>query len=220
MADLLLVHGAGLGAWIWDGVLPHLPNARAIDLPGRGGGPTTLAQQAQAILDGLTAPTVLVGHSAGGFAITAAALQSPEKVAGLIYLCAFIPQPGQSIAQMRRACPGAGLTGSYAVAPGRQSFAFRPDRAREIFFHDCPDVSARMCAEPVAPQETALPGHPACPRAAIFCEDDRAIPLACQQDMAQGITLTTTLPCGHSPFLAMPSRLASTIRDLSDKICR
>lgn len=220
MADLLLVHGAGLGAWIWDDVLPHLPAARAIDLPGRGGTPATLAEQAQAILDAITTPTILVGHSAGGFAITAAALQAPEKVAGLIYLCAFIPQPGQSIAQLRRACPGSGLTGSYAVAPDRRSFAFRPDRARQIFFHDCPDASARMCAEPVAPQETALPARPTCPSAAIFCEADRAVPLTCQQRMAAGIAETATLPCGHSPFLAMPARLATTIRDLSDNFRR
>lgn len=220
MADLLLIHGAGLGAWIWDDVLPHLPTARAIDLPGRGGTPTTLADQAQAILDALTTPTVLVGHSAGGFAITAAALQAPEKVAGLIYLCAFIPQPGLSIAQLRRTCPGAGLTGSYAIAPDRRSFTFRPDRAREIFFHDCPDASARMCAEPIAPQETALPALPTCPRAAIFCAADHAIPLSCQQHMAQGIAPTATLPCGHAPFLALPTRLAATIRELSDNFRR
>ncbi|MBL4926573.1 alpha/beta fold hydrolase [Fuscibacter oryzae] len=220
MADLLLVHGAGLGAWIWDDVLPHLPAAHAIDLPGRSGSPTTLRDQAQAILDHISLPTVLVGHSASGFAITAAALLAPEKVAGLIYLCAFIPQPGQSIAQLRRACPGAGLTGSYSVVSDRLSFTFKPDRARDIFFHDCTDASARLCAEPVAPQETALPARPACPSAAIFCEADRAIPIACQQHMAQGIPLTATLPCGHSPFLAMPARLATTIRDLSDNFRR
>ena len=220
MADLLLVHGAGLGAWIWETVLPHLPTARALDLPGRGGSPTTLDDQAQAILDQITAPTVLVGHSAGGFAITAAALRAPDKVAGLIYLCAFIPQPGRSIADLRRACPGSGLTGSYRVAPDRQSFTFRPDRAREIFFHDCADASARMCAEPVAPQETALPGRATCPTAAIFCANDRAIPLTCQRNMAEGIALTATLPCGHAPFLALPDRLARTIRDQSDKLCR
>lgn len=224
MADLLLIHGAGLGAWIWEGVLPHLPTARALDLPGRGGSPTTLAAQAQAIVDSLATPTILVGHSAGGFAITAAALQAPEKVAGLIYLCAFIPQPGQSIAQLRRACPGAGLTGSYAIAPDRRSFTFRPERAREIFFHDCPDdcpdASARMCAEPIPPQETALPARPAIPTAAIFCADDRAIPLSCQQHMAQGIAPTATLPCGHAPFLALPTRLAATIRELSDNLRR
>jgi hypothetical protein len=38
--------------------------------------------------------------------------------------------------------------------------------------------------------------------------------------MAQGIAETATLPCGHSPFLAMPARLAATIRDLSDNFRR
>lgn len=223
MSEALLVHGAGLGGWIWEDVLPHLPGARAIDLPGRSGLACSLEDQARAILAEISSPAVLVGHSAGGFAITAAAELAPEKVAGLIYLCAFVPQRGLSIAQMRRACPEAGLTGSYLVAPDRQSFAFRPDRARDIFFHDCADASARMCAEPVVPQETALPSTDratALPRAAIFCEADRAIPLTCQRRMADGIALTALLPCGHSPFLAAPGALARTIRDLSDKFRR
>ncbi len=219
----VLVHGAGLGGWIWGDVLPRLPGARALDLPGRGGTPATLDDQAQAVLAAIPRRAVLVGHSAGGFAVTAAAQIAPEKVAGLIYLCAFIPQPGLSIAAMRRACPDAGLRGSYLVAPDRQSFAFRPERARDIFFHDCSDASARMCAEPVAPQETALPDTAraaALPRAAIFCAKDRAIPLTCQQRMAADIALTVTLPCGHSPFLACPEALARAIREVSDILCR
>ena len=223
MAEFLLIHGAGLGAWIWADVIATLAalghGARAIDLPGRGGAPTTLAAQAEAIVAALDRPTLLVGHSAGGFAITAAAGLAPERVAGLIYLCAFIPQPGQSIADLRRACPGTGLRGSYHVAADRQSFRFDPIRAKPLFFHDCPAPEAavaRMGAEAVAPQETALAGVPALPRGAILCEDDRAIPLDCQRRMATGIDLRRSLPSGHSPFLAMPDRLAAVLGDMAE----
>ena len=38
-AHFLLMHGAGLGSWIWDGFIPELnAPAEAIDLPGRGDG--------------------------------------------------------------------------------------------------------------------------------------------------------------------------------------
>ncbi|GAB1479089.1 alpha/beta fold hydrolase [Paracoccaceae bacterium] len=217
----MLIHGAGHGAWAWEAVIPALSgfghSARAIDLPGRGGTAATLAAQAGAIVAALRGPTVLVGHSAGGFAITAAALASAQ-VTRLIYLCAFIPQPGRSIADLRRACPEIGLRGSYRISADRQSFAFDPAKAKSLFFHDCPDpagAAARMCAEPVAPQETALERLPELPRAAILCSEDRAIPLAYQQKMAMGISVQRELPCGHSPFLSMPRDLAATLDVLS-----
>lgn len=223
MAEFLLIHGAGHGAWAWETVIPALTalghSARAIDLPGRGGTGTTLAAQAEAIVGALRGPTVLVGHSAGGFAITAAALASAQ-VTRLIYVCAFIPQPGRSIADLRRACPEIGLRGSYRISADRQNFAFDPEKAKSLFFHDCPHpaaAAARMCAEPVAPQETALERLPDVRRAAIFCSKDRAIPLAYQQKMAEGISARRELPSGHSPFLSMPGALAGALDGLSGR---
>ena len=37
---------------------------------------------------------ILVGHSMGGVAITAAAERAPEKIAAIVYLTAFMPQSG------------------------------------------------------------------------------------------------------------------------------
>lgn len=166
-------------------------------------------------------PTVLVGHSAGGFAITAAALQAPEKVAGLIYLLRLHPPARPIHRPVAPHLPRRGLTGSYAIAPDRRSFTFRPDFAPEsIFFHDCADASARMRRTPSPRKKPPCPRSPTCPRAAIFCAADHAIPLSCQQHMAQGIAPTATLPCGHAPFLALPTCLAATIRELSDNFRR
>lgn len=228
MVEIILIHGAGHGAWAWEAVIPELAalghSARALDLPGRGGGATTLAAQAAAIVAALDRPALMVGHSAGGFAITAAAEMAPEKVAGLIYLCAFIPQPGRSIADLRRDCPRAGLRGSYHVAADRQSFTFDAERAKSLFFHDCPapeTAISRMCAEPVAPQETALTSVAravALPRGAILCTQDRAIPPDCQLTMAQGIGCVRSLPSGHSPFLSMPGRLAAVLGEMMEKM--
>lgn len=220
MAEMLLIHGSCYGAWAFDRLIAALAGlgvkARAIDLPGRGGGVTSLAEQAEAIVAALDGPTVLVGHSAGGFAITAAAELAPEKVAGLIYLCAYVPAPGQSLADMRRAGPSQPLKGSFRLTADRKAYGFAPTRAKALFFHDCPDADAaiaRLCLEPVAPQETAFPAlhhAPNLPRAAIICADDRAIPPAYQAQMAAGMALTT-LASGHSPFLSMPDRLAEAL---------
>ena len=37
---------------------------------------------------------VLVGHSMGGLAITAAAERAPDKIAKIVYLAAFMPASG------------------------------------------------------------------------------------------------------------------------------
>lgn len=214
MAEVLLIHGSGFGACCWDALIPALARyghtARAIDLPGRGGTPTTLAAQALAIDKALTAPTILVGHSAGGFPITAAA--SP-LITARIYLAAYIPAPGQSVASLRRAGPSQPMRGAFQISPDRSAYAFAADRCHDLFFHDCPDAdtaTARMCAEPIAPQETALPHGPQGPAAAIICTDDRAIPPDWQRAMAKGLR-QTDLPSGHCPFLSMPETLAETL---------
>jgi pimeloyl-ACP methyl ester carboxylesterase len=82
--------------------------AAAIVLPCHGAdvtppGLVTMNDYARSITDALTEPTLLVGPSAGGFAITAAAERDPFHMAGLIYLSAYIPAPGLSLADLRRA---------------------------------------------------------------------------------------------------------------------
>lgn len=119
MTELLVIHGTCHGAWCFDHLLAELERrgipARAIDLPGRDGSPTSLDDYAQAILAAAAPDTILVGHSAGGYAITAAAEAAPDRFRGLIYLCAYLPAAGQSLADLRRA---GGLPAPDGRAPG------------------------------------------------------------------------------------------------------
>lgn len=223
MAEVLLIHGAGFGAWAWDAVLPALAAlghpARALDLPGRGGGETTLAAQVAAVVTALRGPTVLVGHSAGGLAISAAAEAAPDLVAGLIHVAAYVPRAGLSLADLRRAWPSQPMQGAFRLSPDRRAYGFAPERCEALFFHDCADpaaLTARLCLEPLAPHETPLPRLPrleTLPRAAVICEDDRAIPPGYQRQMASGMA-QVALPSGHCPFLSMPDRLAAVLDGL------
>ena len=112
-SDILLVHGAWQGAWAWKAMLDILKDrrirAQAFDLPGSGGnrtpvedvtlqlyGDRIIAQARSMNSDRL----ILVGHSMGGAEITAAASQAPELFARLIYVCAFLPRPGESVADL------------------------------------------------------------------------------------------------------------------------
>lgn len=234
MSDILLVHGAAHGAWCWHRVIPALAElghrARAIDLPSHGDDRTdpatvTLDAYADAILAATEGPTLLVGHSMGGFPITAAAQRAPDRFTALVYLCAYLPRPGMTLAEMRRAGPRQPLAGSFRIDPTRTSFTFDPDLSPGLFYHDCPaeDVALalrRLCPQPILPQEAALPDTSRAetvPRYYIRCTDDRAIPPEYQQTMAAGLPAENilTLPTSHSPFFSAPDALARHIDTIS-----
>ena len=228
MTELLLIHGTCHGAWCFDRLLPELHqrglSARAIDLPGRDGSPTTLDDYARAILAAAAPDTILVGHSAGGYAITAAAEAAPDHFRGLIYLCAYLPAAGLSLADMRRAGPSQPLMPAIRLAEDKQSFTIDPALAPAAFYQDCPPdlaawATAQLCPQPVMPQQTPLWPAKAetLARHYIVCDNDQTIPPEYQRQMAARLPQDCrhSLPSGHSPFLAMPDRLA----DLLARLC-
>ncbi|MBV2360098.1 alpha/beta fold hydrolase [Thalassococcus sp. CAU 1522] len=233
MADVLLIHGSGHGAWCWRDVVPVLTrlghHARAIDLPSHGADRTpvndvTLDGYTQAILEAMDGPTVLVGHSMAGYPISTAAEAAPDLVTRLIYVCAYTPWPGLSLADMRKLAPRQPLLEAVIRSEDGKSFTIDPAKARRLFYHDCPDEAvahalANLCPQAIAPQATPVTlgaGYSRVPRSYILCEDDRTIPPEFQQDMAARFDPRDVhrLPVSHSPFFAMPDRLARLIHDL------
>ncbi|MCQ8229374.1 pimeloyl-ACP methyl ester esterase BioH [Pantoea trifolii] len=89
--DLVLLHGWGLNAEVWQNMIPRLsPHFRLhlVDLPGFGRsqdfGPLTLAEMAQQLLPQLPDRAVLLGWSLGGLVASQLALTQPQRVAALI----------------------------------------------------------------------------------------------------------------------------------------
>lgn len=232
MSRFLLVHGSAHGAWCWRDVVPALTvlghEVEALDLPGSGDDATpldavTLEAYAQAILARLTAPTILVGHSAGGFAIRAAAEADPSRIARLVYLCAYLPRPGESLAQMRKSGPRQPLEGALDLDPTRRAFRFTEAALLANLYGDCPPgtvdfAGPRLGRQAIAPQSTPVTftgKGAAVPVSYIQCENDKTIPPEFQLTMAEegGIVPDDLyhLPCGHSPFFALPDDLAQML---------
>jgi pimeloyl-ACP methyl ester carboxylesterase len=235
MAHFLLIHGSCHGAWCWRDVLAHLRaaghGARAIDLPGHGADPTPVAEvtlegYARTILAAIETPVVLVGHSMAGYAISLAAELAPEKIAKLVYLCAYVPVPGMTLAEMRRAGPRQPLRDAIVVAEDRLSFTIHPALARDRFYHDCaPQTAAfavtRLGPQAIRPQETRVSLGTAwqgVEKHYIRCTEDRTIPPEYQRDMSTcfGKGRVSDLPSSHSPFLSMPDRLAQRLIEIAE----
>lgn len=225
--EFLLIHGSCHGAWCWRDLIPALEGlghaARAIDLPAHGedrtpAGEVTLDLYADRILAAIDRPVTLVGHSAAGYPITLAAERAPEKIARLVYLCAYVPAPGMSMIDMRRAGPRQTLRGVVRAAPDGLTYTVDPARARDRFYQECSDEAVafaipHLCPEPILPQATALPPltrWPEVEKHYILCERDETIPPEYQAIMAAEFPPghVTRLPTSHSPFFAAPELLA------------
>lgn len=233
MEQFLLIHGASHGAWCWRDVVPALEafghEVQAIDLPSHGGddtpvGEVTLDSYAEAIIRHLTAPTILVGHSLGGFPITLAAEKAPQNVARLVYLCAHTPWPGKTLSEMRFLGATQPLIPAIRVSEDGLSHSFDPVLAPDLLYQDCPPEAveyalARLTPQPRAPGDTAVElteNSQDKPRSYILCRKDGAIPPDLQEKLAGRFAPEDVheLDSGHSPFFSMPDRLAA----LLDKI--
>ncbi|GAA3867582.1 alpha/beta fold hydrolase [Celeribacter arenosi] len=232
--EVLLVHGSCHGAWCWrdlqESLKEHDIPSRAIDLPSHGNDPTpysdvTLAHYRDAILGDIAdhgdAPVILVGHSAGGFAISAAAEVAPDKIVHLVYVAAYVPISGMSLADMRRLATRQLVLDAIEKTNDGRAFTFCADRATAALYNDCSDEQIayaleRLCPQPIAPQETALflsEAYESVPRTTVICTDDHTIAPEEQEKMALGFETDSIhrLASSHSPFFSMPDELAKNI---------
>lgn len=233
-ASFLLVHGSWHGAWCWDRLVPLLEErghrVLAIDLPAHGQDTTSpfratlgaYSECIQAAGAGLAEKPILVGHSMGGIAITQAASDAPDRFAGLVYLCAFVPLAGDSFIKL-------GVRDRESLVPVSVGLRIsgpniRRSRAQAVFYGDCSDEDAagaiaRLRPDPWRPLFHGLvERHPVnLPRGYVECTRDRAISISRQRAMAArgGIDRIATIETDHSPFLSRPRELASQLHDMT-----
>jgi pimeloyl-ACP methyl ester carboxylesterase len=229
MATFVLTHGSFHGGWCWERVVPILTAAghrvHAPDLPGRGGDRSqTLDSYARAIADLVAAqaePVVLVGHSMGGVVITQAAELVPEKLTRLVYVCAFLPQNGQSLRALAQSDGESALMPALVIDEKSGLHWVKPEGARNAFYHDCADGEVERALPRLCKESLAVVGAPVAisaerfgrvPRLYIECTEDRALGPSLQKRMhAATHCFTVQLPSSHSPFYSQPEALASIL---------
>ncbi|WP_127957033.1 pimeloyl-ACP methyl ester esterase BioH [Serratia microhaemolytica] len=101
--DLVMLHGWGLNAAVWDCTIPRLTahfRLHLVDLPGygrsQGYGALSLQQMAALLLAVAPARAYWLGWSLGGLVAAEVALMAPERVSGLISVASspcFCTQP-------------------------------------------------------------------------------------------------------------------------------
>ncbi len=232
MATFMLVHGAWHGAWCWAEAEAELRRRGhetvAFDLPGHGaetlrGGAVTMDDYVHRVvqaLDAAAAPVVLVGHSMGGMPVSAAAGQRPDRVARLVYLCAFAPRDGESLLAIEGRNPRPTVPPALVVDAPSGTATIPEDRLRDLFYGevdgDLSAIATRLTPQPLAPFEGEVvlgDGFAAVPRSYVACLRDGAISIELQRDMiaAAGIDHVIELDADHSPFLSDVAGLADAL---------
>lgn len=236
MTDVVLVHGAWAGGWVWDtitgplraaGLRPHV-----VDLPGVGGGDDdevvdldTLADHVSALVQLLERPAVLVGHSGGGVVVTRVAELIPDRVAGVAFVAGMMLPSGVDFAQL---CAGIGLPTDVGISRWLESSAdgrttsVPPEAATAVFFHDALAGEAIAAARRLRPQRESARLISAAwtperfgtlPRLYVEATGDRTVPVIAQRRMQQLTpgARVVTLHTGHVPQLSAPGHLCAAL---------
>ncbi len=234
MASYVLVHGAWHGAWCWRDVVPLLEaeghHVDAIDLPGHGDdsspvGEMTLERNARRVADSVEAaaePLVLVGHSMGGMAVTQAAELVPDRIARLVYVCAFLPSDGQTLPELAADDPATLVTPNIVVDEEHGTCVVAPEVLRDAFLGECSDDVAAFAISRLVPESLAAVGAPvrisearagSVPRTYVECVLDRAIGIEKQRAMVAAVPCerVCSLEADHSPFFSTPRELADAL---------
>ena len=166
------------------------------------------------ILDAQDGPTVLVGHSYGGMIITGAG--NNPHVKSLVYVAAFQPDSGESLASLGASKPAA----STSVRPSPDGFLYI-DRAS---FHAdfCADVPERQADFMSRSQvglsvkaATATASDPAWkfkPSFAVVATNDRAINPELERTMYRRSHSTIIeVPASHAVYVSQPAAIAALI---------
>jgi len=219
LPTVVLVHGGFVDGAGWEGVYNILKkdgyNVSIVQNPT-----ASLADDVAAtrrVIAQAKGPVVLVGHSYGGVVITEAG--NDPKVSKLVYITAFAPDKGESVASLiKNPPPGAPVP---PILPPQNGYLFL-DKTKfaDSFAADVGAEKAAFMADSQVPWGVvALEGavtEPAWrkkPSWYLLVTEDRMIPPAAQQFMAKRAGATVVESKGsHAVYVSKPDVVASIIK--------
>lgn len=212
--EILLIPGLWLDASAWDDVLPGLTarghHPKAVDLPG-----DTLDDHLAAVLDALTGPALVVGHSAASTLAWMAADARPDLVAGVALVGGFPAVDGRRYADFFPVVDGV------VPFPGWEPFA-GPDSAdldeaaRQRFTAAAIPVPAGVTQGVVHLRDDRryeVPVTVVCPE---FSPDEAREWIAAGDvpELAKAKQVTfADIDSGHWPMFTRPAELAALLAD-------
>ncbi len=215
---IVLVHGGFVDASGWEGVYRIL-SEQGYDVSIVQNPTISLAGDVaatKAVIDAEDKPAILVGHSYGGVVITEAG--TDPKVAGLVYIAAFAPDAGKSVASLiAKPAPGAPVP---PILPPKDGFLLLDKTKFADSF--AADVEAKKGAFMAAAQvpwgvealngTVSKPAWKEKPSWYLVATDDRMIPPDAQRAMSKRAGSTVVEAGGsHAIYVSQPETVAKLI---------
>jgi len=213
MRTYVLIPGAGGEAWYWHLVVPLLEGAGhravAVELPASDpdAGLDAYVAAALAAVGTPEGDAVVVGQSLGGF--TAPLVAERLGAAGLVFVAAMIPTPGETAGDW------------WGTSGFREVWGDQEMDDMEHFFHDLPPAVLEEVLARGEPEQTGrvmedpfpLPALPSIPTRGIAATDDRFFPVAFMDGLIRdrlGVE-PEHVEAGHLPALANPAGLVEVL---------
>lgn len=215
---IVLVHGGFVDGSGWEGVYKVLRkdgyNVNIVQ------NPTLSLADDVAVTKRIIArekrPVILVGHSYGGVVVTE--VGNDPKVAGLVYIAAFAPDQGESVATLiKDPPPGAPVP---PILPPQDGFLFLDrEKFAASFAADVPDEKAAFMADSQVPWgvealsgSISVPAWKSKPSWYLIATDDRMIPPPAQHFMSKRAGSTVVqVKASHSVYVSKPQEVAALI---------
>jgi pimeloyl-ACP methyl ester carboxylesterase len=231
---VVLVHGAFADGSSWNDVIERLQaegirvTAPAIPLRGISIDSAYLGS----LLDQIPGPVLAVGHSYGGAVITNAATDA-NNVVGLVYVCAFAPDEGESLAEIESDSKDSVLMTAlvplqYPTGQDQETaveYAIDPEKFHDAFASDLPAEQAAVMAatqRPIAElafsEANGKPAWKKLPSWAVVATGDKAAGADVVRSMAERAEATITEVEGsHVIMVSQPQVVTDVIlRALED----
>src|SRR5213080_5338737 len=218
MNNIVLVHGGFVDGSGWESIYQILKedgyNVSIVQNP-------TISLEddvavTRRILAAQDRPVILAGHSYGGAVITEAG--NDPKVAGLVYVCAFAPDKGESVAALIKDPPPDAPVPP--ILPPQNGYLFL-DKAKfaASFAADVDPEKAAFMADSQVPWGVAAlsgaisePAWKTKPSWYLVATDDRMIPPPAQRLMSKRAGSTVVETAGsHAIYVSHPAPVAALI---------
>ncbi|WP_448639394.1 alpha/beta fold hydrolase [Geodermatophilus sp. URMC 63] len=232
---IVLVHGAWADASGFAEQI-HALEERGFRAIGFANPLRALADDARYLADfvrTLSGPVLLVGHSYGGAVISAAATGNPQ-VKALVFFSGWMPDEGESIAQVFERHTEGSLVGA-AITPlpftgtdgseGADLYLER-DQFHAAFCADVDDRTASAMAATQRPwtgaafnEPSGAPAWKTIPSWYLLCTEDRAIPAELQRFMAERANATIQeATASHASMVSQPEAGTQLILRAADAV--
>jgi pimeloyl-ACP methyl ester carboxylesterase len=222
--NIVIIHGAFADASGWEAVYKVLKkdgyNVTLVQNPL-----TSLEDDVAATnraVEKMDGPVILVGHSWGGVVITQAGNSS--KVAGLVYVAAFVPQAGESAIALLQSAPPLPVNG--ILPPDDKGLIyFDKDKFRDCFASEQTEEKAAFmydAQQPVAVKSFLTPVTEAAwknkPAYAIVATEDKCInPVLLRTMYKRAGAVVTELKGSHTLYMAQAKAVAAVIEAAATK---